>query len=74
MANIQIFEINEDGELLVNDPALAGALQELKPEELNMITGGRSRGGFNLICFNFGKCEPKESSQANLKHQSQANK
>jgi hypothetical protein len=40
MANIQIFEINEDGELLVNDPALAGALQELKPEELNMITGG----------------------------------
>ena len=41
MANIQIFEINEDGELLVNDPALAGALQELKPEELNMITGGK---------------------------------
>jgi hypothetical protein len=48
MAKIQIFEINEDGELLVNDPALAGVLQELKPEELNMITGGR---GFNLICF-----------------------
>jgi hypothetical protein len=42
MANIQIFEINEDGELLVNDPALAGALQELKPEELNMITGGKA--------------------------------
>lgn len=41
MANIQIFEINEEGELLVNDPALAGALQELKPEELNMITGGK---------------------------------
>jgi hypothetical protein len=40
MANIQIFEINEDGELLVNDPELAGALQELKPEELNMIVGG----------------------------------
>jgi hypothetical protein len=40
MANIQIFEINEDGELLVNDPALAGALQELKPEELNMIVAG----------------------------------
>lgn len=40
MANIQIFEINEDGELLVNDPALAGALQELKPEELNMIVVG----------------------------------
>jgi hypothetical protein len=39
MANIQIFEINEDGELLVNDPALAGALQELTPEELR-ITGG----------------------------------
>jgi hypothetical protein len=48
MAKIQIFEINEDGELLVNDPELAGALQELKPEELNMITGGRR---FNLICF-----------------------
>jgi hypothetical protein len=39
MAKIQIFEINEDGELLVNDPELAGALQELKPEELK-ITGG----------------------------------
>jgi hypothetical protein len=43
MANIQIFEINEEGELLVNDPALAGALQELKPEELNMITGGKDK-------------------------------
>lgn len=51
MANIQIFEINEDGELLVNDPALAGALQELKPEELNMITGGRA--SVNIICFYF---------------------
>ena len=50
MAKIQIFEINEDGELLVNDPELAGALQELKPEELNMITGGRG--------FNIGKCSP----------------
>jgi len=63
MANIQIFEINEDGELLVNDPALAGALQELKPEELNMITGGR---GFNIgRCdsgsrgVNFGNCTTK---------------
>jgi len=60
MANIQIFEINEDGELLVNDPALAGALQELESEELNMIVGGTRGGGFNLICFNFGKCEPKQ--------------
>ena len=51
MAKIQIFEINEDGELLVNDPELAGALQELKPEELNMIVGG----GFNLICFTRNK-------------------
>ena len=50
MAKIQIFEINEDGELLVNDPELAGALQELKPEELNMITGG---GSVNIICFHF---------------------
>ncbi|MDB9456454.1 type A2 lantipeptide [Dolichospermum circinale] len=39
MAKIQIFEINENGELLVNDPELAGVLQELKPEELK-ITGG----------------------------------
>lgn len=39
MANIQIFEINEDGELLVNDPALAGVLQELTPEELKIIGG-----------------------------------
>ncbi|MFM6529392.1 MAG: hypothetical protein ACKPHO_03250 [Dolichospermum sp.] len=46
MANIQIFEINEDGELLVNDPALAGALQELKPEELK-ITGGRVTNNCN---------------------------
>ena len=46
MANIQIFEINEDGELLVNDPALAGVLQELKPEELNMIVGGKWSGFF----------------------------
>ena len=47
MANIQIFEINEDGELLVNDPALAGALQELKPEELNMIVGGLKESNTN---------------------------
>ncbi|MFM6076427.1 MAG: hypothetical protein ACKPB9_33390, partial [Dolichospermum sp.] len=39
---IQIFEINEDGELLVNDPALAGALQELTTEELKMINGGEN--------------------------------
>jgi len=39
MANIQIFEINEDGELLVNDPELAGVLEELKPEELSLIGG-----------------------------------
>ncbi|MFM5946119.1 MAG: hypothetical protein ACKO9G_22620 [Dolichospermum sp.] len=51
MANIQIFEINEDGELLVNDPALAGALQELTPEELNMITGGKSY--IDIFCINF---------------------
>ena len=60
MANIQIFEINEDGELLVNDPALAGALQELTPEELK-ITGGRaSYGGFgciNVICFSAKRIE-----------------
>lgn len=63
MANIKIFEINEDGELLVNDPELAGALQELTPEELNMITGG---GGLNIgKCdsgsrgVNFGNCTTK---------------
>lgn len=51
MANIQIFEINEDGELLVNDPALAGALQELTPEELK-ITGGRASNTNYFICIN----------------------
>jgi hypothetical protein len=57
MAKIQIFEINEDGELLVNDPALAGVLQELKPEELNMITGGKAssnNGCINNGCVNNG--------------------
>ena len=49
MAKIQIFEINENGELLINDPELAGALQELKPEELNMIVGGGNT--FNFICL-----------------------
>ncbi|MFM5888041.1 MAG: hypothetical protein ACKOQS_07095, partial [Dolichospermum sp.] len=59
MANIQIFEINEDGELLVNDPALAGALQELTTEELKMINGGD--GVTNEFCpiKNF-QCPPKE--------------
>ncbi|MFM6268904.1 MAG: hypothetical protein ACKPFA_20755 [Dolichospermum sp.] len=55
MANIQIFEINEDGEFLVNDPALAGALQELTPEELNMITGGKTKPTNNCNCTN-NKC------------------
>jgi hypothetical protein len=54
MANIQIFEINEDGELLVNDPALAGALQELTPEELR-ITGGLALYSGNN-CVNTGIC------------------
>ena len=51
MANIQIFEINEDGELLVNDPALAGALQELTPEELKII-GGCTTVNVNCPCSN----------------------
>lgn len=46
MANIKIFEINEDGELIVNDPELADALQELTPQELEI------RGGF----INIWKC------------------
>ncbi|MFM6532098.1 MAG: hypothetical protein ACKPIB_28090, partial [Dolichospermum sp.] len=54
MANIQIFEINEDGELLVNDPALAGALQELTTEELKMINGGKGQSNVNcgILCIN----------------------
>ncbi|MFM6784782.1 MAG: hypothetical protein ACKPKU_27275, partial [Dolichospermum sp.] len=61
MANIQIFEINEDGELLVNDPALAGALQELTPEELK-ITGGTKNNGNCGICINNGICiKPPET-------------
>ncbi|MFM6248748.1 MAG: hypothetical protein ACKPKP_04795 [Dolichospermum sp.] len=58
MANIQIFEINEDGELLVNDPALAGALQELKPEELK-ITGGGD-GVTNYCTIENFQCPPKK--------------
>lgn len=49
MAKIQIFEINENGELLVNDPELAGVLQELKPEELK-ITGGCGTTNLNCPC------------------------
>lgn len=48
MANIKIFEINEDGELILNDPELANALQDLKPQELKI------RGGFsNTFCGNW---------------------
>ena len=64
MAKIQIFEINEDGELLVNDPELAGVLQELKPEELK-ITGGANVGCVNNSGCNSG-CGKSRSSIRSL--------
>ncbi|MBE9035723.1 type A2 lantipeptide [aff. Roholtiella sp. LEGE 12411] len=36
-------EINESGELVVTDPQLADLLQELSPEELERIAGGKNR-------------------------------
>ncbi|MDB9540337.1 hypothetical protein [Anabaenopsis arnoldii] len=59
MANIKIFEINEDGELIVNDPELADALQELTPQELE-IRGGL-RGNGNCQCIN-NNCPKKVST------------
>lgn len=38
--------INENGEVVIKDPKLAEALQELSPEELDAIAGGH-----NGICF-----------------------
>jgi len=45
--------INENGELVVTDPQLAESLQELSPEELEEIAGGRAGGnncGRNCGC------------------------
>jgi hypothetical protein len=36
-------EINESGELVVTDPQLAEFIQELTPEELERIAGGKNR-------------------------------
>lgn len=33
-------EINENGEIVIKDPELAQALQELTPEELEVVVGG----------------------------------
>lgn len=34
--------INENGEVVITDPKLAQALQELSPEELDAIAGGHN--------------------------------
>ena len=36
--------INEQGEVIVNDPELANAVQELSDEELDAIAGGNNTG------------------------------
>lgn len=41
--------INESGEVVIKDPKLAEALQELSPEELDAIAGG-------LMSCNKGNC------------------
>jgi hypothetical protein len=43
--------LNEDGKIVVNDPQLAKALQELSPEELDGVAGGS---------INIFKCKVKE--------------
>jgi hypothetical protein len=40
----QDFELNENGELVVKNPELARALEELSPEELDEIAGGLNFG------------------------------
>lgn len=63
MANIRIFEINEDGELMVNDPELANALQELTPQELELRGGlTASRGNKNCPCTNYVLCSSVKAS------------
>lgn len=47
--------INEDGELVVNDPQLEQALDELTPEELEEIDGG-------TITVNVYRCGSKQAS------------
>lgn len=42
--NSEKIAINENGELVVNDPQLAEALQELSLEELEEIAGGTING------------------------------
>jgi Type-A lantibiotic len=36
--------INEQGEVIINDPGLASAVQELSDEELDEIAGGGNSG------------------------------
>ncbi|MBD2342608.1 type A2 lantipeptide [Anabaena subtropica] len=40
--NNEKIQINENGELVIKDPQLADALQELSPEELEAIAGGNA--------------------------------
>jgi hypothetical protein len=49
------FELNESGELVIKNPELAQALEELSSEELDAIAGGRlaaddSNGTCNIQC------------------------
>lgn len=45
-------DINENGEVVIKDPQLAEALQELSPEELDAIAGGG-----NGICPGIHVCK-----------------
>ena len=42
--------INENGEVVIKDPKLAQALQELTPEELDIVAGGLTDAN-GVQCF-----------------------
>nr|AVH79643.1 hypothetical protein [Nostoc sp. PCC 8009] len=65
--NSEQIGINENGELVINDPQLEQALQELSPEELDEISGGRG-GTTNYVCptnaYQCGKASLQNYDQA----------
>lgn len=44
--------INENGEVVITDPKLAGSLQELSPEELDAIAGGMADSNYRCNVTN----------------------
>ncbi|MBH8563497.1 type A2 lantipeptide [Nostoc sp. CENA67] len=54
--NSEQIEINENGELVINEPQLEQALQELSPEELEEIAGGLRANASNGACGNNVNC------------------